>query len=226
MLSYFAVKECTYTDSAGRPVPAPNASRPDAIIQQQINNSGNIQPGAYDGFTSYTSQLNSSAPDGYHAPIRVDQLAGISSSDPSGSFLSITPLSASSTSQYYTDGYLQARELYEIEQTPRETPRKRSRNEHDLQERHTTMDLGIQSSSIITSSSGQDFQQSVSRSTHNTNSLDFFLGYDKNTIHELVNRELIFRIFAGHVFRLSCLRAILLSIELFVLSFVGHRQSR
>ncbi|KAH8111022.1 hypothetical protein DFH11DRAFT_1616599 [Phellopilus nigrolimitatus] len=58
---YFASKDCTYTDSSGRPVPAPNSQRPDPINSQsdatQHNiNEINISPSSV-ASGSYTPQL-------------------------------------------------------------------------------------------------------------------------------------------------------------------------
>src|SRR5258705_7600226 len=37
--SFHALKECTYTDAAGHPVPAPRSFKPDAQAQQQVSSS-------------------------------------------------------------------------------------------------------------------------------------------------------------------------------------------
>ena len=39
--SFFASKDCTYTDAAGRPVPATRSFKPDASVQQQGSSSSN-----------------------------------------------------------------------------------------------------------------------------------------------------------------------------------------
>ena len=58
--SFFASKDCTYTDSAGRPVPAPNALRPDGPLSQA--NPTTHSP------TSITSSAPVAASGSYQAP--------------------------------------------------------------------------------------------------------------------------------------------------------------
>ncbi|KAL5492462.1 hypothetical protein ACEPAI_3909 [Sanghuangporus weigelae] len=71
---YFASKECTYTDSTGRPVPAPNSLRPDILLTQP---SADVHS---------PTNINSSAPatasGSYQAPEPVHFQTGIQQTEP------------------------------------------------------------------------------------------------------------------------------------------------
>ncbi|KAL5536850.1 hypothetical protein ACEPAF_673 [Sanghuangporus sanghuang] len=84
---YFASKECTYTDSTGRPVPAPNSLRPDILLTQPNTD-----------VHSPTNIINSSAPatasGSYQAPEPVHSQTGTQQTEPLLSASATTPESS------------------------------------------------------------------------------------------------------------------------------------
>lgn len=172
LYSYFAWKECTYTDSAGRSVPAPNANRQeDAAAHNRYGANTQSDLGPPDATLAYASQRGPVVSNSYVHPNVPYGPGGIHPPYGSTSGTTVTsPIAGQPT-------------------------RKRLREERDMNQHYAShYNSSIQPSGLPMNDSGQSatspsMENSYLRSTNTTVAPDAYHGIDRSMIRELVNRK-------------------------------------
>lgn len=172
LYSYFAWKECTYTDSAGRSVPAPNANRQEgSATHNRYGANTHSDLGSPDATLAYASQRGPVLSNSY---VHSNVPYGPGGFQPPFGSTSGTAVTSPITGQ---------------------PTRKRLRDERDMNQYYdqhynsSAQPSGLPMNDSGPSTTGPSMENSYLRSTNTTVAPDAYHGIDRSMIRELVNRK-------------------------------------